>query len=106
MTQAEQFLSGRSDSDSKATRGADKSPAERFLRCGSFDAECRQYSSDTAAPRRSSGKAFKVLGVIVFVVLILIGTYFARISGPAILGYVCGAAALIIAPAIWKAGRG
>jgi len=48
----------------------------------------------------------KVLAVIVFIVLILLGTFFARVSdggvGSAILGYALGVSAFIFAPMIWK----
>lgn len=104
MTRAEQFLAGRSESN--ASPADDKSPAERYLRDVSFDGVCRPGSSNAVAPRHSGGIALKTLAVVVFCVLILIGTYFVRMSGPSILGYVFGAAAFIISPAIWKAGRG
>ena len=55
-------------------------------------------------PHHGGSVVAKVVAVVVFLALILIGTYFARISGPAILGYIIGAAAFIVAPMIWRAG--
>lgn len=48
----------------------------------------------------------KVIAVVVFLVLLFIGTYFAKVSqggiGSIFLGYTLGAAAFIVAPMIWK----
>ena len=81
------------------------SPAEQFLQKPAA-IDCVGTKRNVPESRERSGNVgFKALAVIVFIVLILIGTYFARISGPAFLGYIIGAAAFIIAPKIWNAGR-
>ena len=81
------------------------SPAEQFLRKPAA-IDCVRAKRNVPESRERSGNiGFKVLAVVVFVALILIGTYFARMSGPAILGYIIGAAAFIIAPKIWNAGE-
>ncbi len=51
----------------------------------------------------------KVIAVVVFLVLIFIGTYFAKVSqggaGSVFIGYTLGAAAFIVAPMIWKSKK-
>jgi hypothetical protein len=80
------------------------SPAERYL--------MKERQSDNTKPappvhvvRAGGSVAFKVLAVVVFAIMILIGTYFAKVSGPPILGYIIGAAAFLVSPLIWNARR-
>lgn len=69
------------------------------------DAEASpRWAGVSPTPHHDGSVVAKAVAVVVFLALILIGTYFARISGPAILGYIIGAAAFIIAPMIWRAG--
>jgi len=48
----------------------------------------------------------KVIAVVVFLVLLFFGTYFAKVhtggGGAVFIGYALGAAAFILAPKIWK----
>ena len=52
----------------------------------------------------------KILAIVVFLVLLFLGTYFAKVShggvGAAFLGYTLGALAFIVAPMIWKGKSG
>ena len=56
-----------------------------------------------------SGGMNKVIAVVVFLVLIFMGTYFAKVSqggaGSVFIGYTLGAAAFIVAPMIWKSKK-
>ena len=80
------------------------SPAELYLTKKPL-ADKAESNPHPPVPQRASGNVgYRILAVIVFVVFILIGTYFARLSGPVILGYIIGAMAFIIAPMIWRAG--
>ena len=80
------------------------SPAEQFLQnLAEIDNDEIAVSPSSVLKSKGSVGA-KIVAVVVFLILILIGTYFARVSGPAILGYVIGAMAFIIAPKIWKSG--
>lgn len=82
------------------------SPAERYLNeSQSYNASDTGVTSTITTVHANGRIVCKVLAVVVFIVLILIGTYFARISGPALLGYIIGAAAFIIAPWIWNSRR-
>ena len=78
------------------------SPAERYLTESQSDDN--KVQTPIAVPdRRIDGDiTFKVIAVAVFVMLILIGTYLARVSGPPLLGYIIGASAFIISPLIWN----
>lgn len=48
----------------------------------------------------------KAIAVVVFLVLMFIGTYFAKVSqggiGATFIGYTIGALAFIVAPILWK----
>jgi hypothetical protein len=71
--------------------------------------ELRTAAAPPSRPARSpapSGSVNKVLSVVVFFILMFIGTYFARVSsggiGSVFIGYTIGAIAFIVAPILWK----
>lgn len=56
-------------------------------------------------PGLSKGNVgFKILAVVVFLLLIFVGTYFVSVAKPPIpiLGYIIGALAFIVSPKIWR----
>ena len=82
------------------------SPAERYLTKSQSDGENKEQTPISVSNSRSDGGVtFKIIAVVVFAILILVGTYFARVSGPPLLGYIIGAAAFIISPWIWNLRR-
>ena len=102
MTEAERILTEPSRrSQEKAQMG---SPAELYLTKNPLDDNVGSNPHPPAPQRTSGNVGYRILAVIVFVVFILIGTYFARLSGPVVLGYIIGAMAFIVAPMIWRAG--
>ena len=103
MTEAERLLKER-DCPKGQGSGQMGSPAELYLTKNPLD-DNTGGNPHSLVPQRASGNVgYRILDVIVFVVFILIGTYFARLSGPVVLGYIIGAMAFIVAPMIWRAG--
>ena len=47
----------------------------------------------------------RILGVILFVLMILLGTYLARMSGHVLLGYIVGAAGFGLLGILWRIRR-
>ena len=47
----------------------------------------------------------RVLGVVLFIVLILLGTYLAKIAGHILLGYIVGFAGLGLLRVLWHIRR-
>ena len=103
MTEAEKLLS--EESQSKTLPKPMKSPAEQMLSQPMTTDTIESHTLSPVSDMKSGHIGFKILAVVVFIVLILTGTYFAKISGPPILGYIISALAFILLPKIWRVGR-
>ena len=103
MTEAERLLS--EENQSGTLPKPMKSPAEQMLAQPMATDAVESHTLAPVLDVKSGHVGFKILAIVVFVVLILTGTYFAKISGPPILGYIIGALAFILFPKIWRVGR-
>lgn len=92
MTEAEKFFSG--NGQTVAREGA--------LATGESKAGVRERQP-TEASQFSMGA--RVLGIVLFIVLILLGTYLAKIAGHILLGYIVGAAAFGVLRVLWRVGK-
>lgn len=88
MTEAEKFFSGKGNSQSVI---GDTSVATTETTLGSHTVECQQFSLGA-----------RVLGIVLFIVLILLGTYFAKSAGHILLGYIVGFAAFGVLRVLWR----
>ena len=82
--------------------------AEKFFEHG--DKAVQDASDGTAVePRLPQRMEFsmgaRILGVILFVLMILLGTYLARMSGHVLLGYIAGAAGFGLLGILWRIRR-
>ena len=90
-------------------KGADKmTEAEKFL--GQGGQAVADADNGTAADANQPHKiefsmAARIFGVILFVLMMFLGTYLARISGHVLLGYIAGAAGFGLLGALWRVRR-
>ena len=80
MTEAEKFFSGKEQPLSSAEHVA----------TGGTAVESQQFSM-----------GMRILGVVLFIVLILLGTYLAKIAGHILFGFIVGAGAFSILRVLW-----
>jgi len=92
MTEAEKFFSG--NGQTVAREGA--------LAAGEPKAGVGERRP-TEASQFSMGA--RVLGIVLFIALILLGTYLAKIAGHILLGYIVGAAAFGVLRVLWRVGK-
>ena len=87
MTEAEKVLFRQNESGEVPTPTAE--PAKR-------------QPVDT--PKEGGGQSapYRVIGVVAFIALILLGTYLARMTDQVLAGYIVGAAAFAVLGALWK----
>ena len=87
MTEAEKVLFGQKESGEAPTHTAE--PTKR-------------QPIDT--PKEGGGQSapYRVIGVVAFIALILLGTYLARMTDQVLAGYIVGAAAFAVLGALWK----
>lgn len=87
MTEAEKVLFGQKESGEAPTPTAE--PAKK-------------QPVDT--PKEGGGQSapYRVIGVVAFIALILLGTYLARMTDQVLAGYIVGAAAFAVLGALWK----
>lgn len=82
-----------------------KSPAEVYLVGDGSKGE----SDINDGPSDISSIFFKIMAVLVFVILIFIGTYFAKVANGSIFGTFFGIVvavwAFMLAPKIWRCGK-
>lgn len=87
MTEAEKTLFGKIQSENARASAAETEEAHPVSNMKADDV----YSISA-----------RVFGVIVFIALILVGTYLARMTDHALAGYIVGAAAFAVLGALWK----
>ena len=56
----------------------------------------------TVKAKEENSVPYRVVGVVVFIALILLGTYLARMTDQVLAGYIVGAAAFAVLGAVWK----
>ena len=87
MTEAEKVLFEKKESGTATTPRAE--PATR-------------QPVDTVKVEGRQSTSYRVVGVVAFIVLILLGTYLARMTDQVLAGYIVGAAAFAVLGAFWK----
>ena len=87
MTEAEKVLFEKKEEGAATTPRAE--PATR-------------QPADTAKVEGRQSTPYRVVGIVAFVVLILLGTYLARMTDQVLAGYIVGAAAFAVLGALWK----
>ena len=83
--------------------GANMTEAERFLEKRD-EAPCDVENHDTRIPSPEKYKfstGARILGVILFVLLVLLGTWLAKIEGHVLLGYIAGFAGFGLIRILW-----
>jgi hypothetical protein len=103
MTEAERLL--KSGEFKETPRQRSETPAELYLNGCDEAKEVSQCQKRDDFPSVSSFDGFKIGAVLVFVLLILIGTYFAKVANTPFVGFAIGAVAFIVAPQIWRMGK-
>jgi hypothetical protein len=103
MTEAERFLEERRRPQQQAAMPPQTPPPPPAGQAAPTHAESAAQGG--IGPKKGS-IINKVFAVIVFLVLLFLGTYFAKVSrggiGSVWLGYTLGAAAFIFAPMFWN----